>query len=95
MIDILSRFGISRIINGNGPVKRLSSGIMAPEASGGMVAASRVTVGMLELQAAASRVIIRVMRHRPVLSPPMPYPTYQVLFGRYVAPDLSRSDGMP
>ena len=59
MSDLLVRFGISPVVNGNGPVTRLSGGIMAPEAAAAMAAASRVTVDMWELQAAACRVIAR------------------------------------
>lgn len=60
MSDLLARFGISPVINGNGPVTRLSGGVMAPEVAAAMVAASRVTVDMWDLQAAACRVIARV-----------------------------------
>ena len=57
MTDLLARFGVSPIINGNGPVTRLSGGIMAPEVSAAMLAASQVTVDMWDLHAAACRVI--------------------------------------
>ena len=59
MSDLLARFGLRPVINGNGPVTRLSGGVMAPEVAAAMVAASRVTVDMWDLQAAASRVIAR------------------------------------
>ena len=59
MSDLFARFGISPVINGNGPVTRLSGGIMADEVAAAMVAASRVTVDMWDLQAAACRVIAR------------------------------------
>lgn len=60
MSDLLARFGVSPLINGNGPVTRLSGGVMAPEVVAAMVEASRVTVDMWDLQAAACRVIARV-----------------------------------
>ena len=59
MSDLLARFGVSPIINGNGPVTRLSGGIMAAEVAAAMTAASQVTVDMWDLQAAACRVIAR------------------------------------
>lgn len=59
MPDLFARFGISPVINANGPVTRLSGGIMAAEVADAMLAASQVTLDMWELQAAACRVIAR------------------------------------
>ncbi len=59
-MSIYARFGIRTIINACGTVTRLSGGRMHPEVSAAMVAASHECVDMVELQAAASRVITRV-----------------------------------
>jgi L-seryl-tRNA(Ser) seleniumtransferase len=59
MSDLIARFGLSPIVNGNGSVTRLSGGIMAEEVAQAMLAASRLTFDMWDLHAAACRVITR------------------------------------
>ena len=49
--------GVRTLINAKGPATRLSGGIMRPEVSAAMVAASQASVDIAELQAAASRII--------------------------------------
>jgi len=58
-MSIYARFGVSPIINACGTVTRLSGGRMHPEVAAAMVAASADCVDMLDLQAAACRVIAR------------------------------------
>jgi D-glucosaminate-6-phosphate ammonia-lyase len=59
-MSIYSRFGVRPVINACGTVTRLSGGRMHPEVAAAMVAASTECVDMVELQAAACRVIARV-----------------------------------
>ncbi len=57
MSDPFENLGIHPIVNGYGPVTRFGGGIMAPEVSEAMRAATSHSVDIPELQAAASRVI--------------------------------------
>ncbi len=57
MVGFLDSLGVARIINAYGTNTRLSGGLLAPEVIAAMAEASRTTVDMLDLQAAASRVI--------------------------------------
>lgn len=59
-MSVYARFGVRTLINACGPVTRLSGGRMHPEVAAAMVAASAECVDMVELQAAACRVITRV-----------------------------------
>jgi D-glucosaminate-6-phosphate ammonia-lyase len=59
-MSIYARFGVRTVINACGTVTRLSGGRMHPEVTAAMVAASGECVDMIELQAAACRVIARV-----------------------------------
>jgi len=59
MSDLIARFGLHPVVNGNGTVTRLSGGIMAPEVADAMREASQHTFDMWELHAAACRVIAR------------------------------------
>lgn len=59
MTDLVSRFGLRPVINGNGTVTRLSGGILAAEVAEAMRAASQLTFDIWELHAAACRVIAR------------------------------------
>jgi len=59
MSDLIARFGLRPVVNGNGTVTRLSGGIMAPEVADAMREASQHTFDMWDLHAAASRVITR------------------------------------
>ena len=56
---ILERLGVTPVINACGPVTRLGGGLMAPEVAAAMAEASRLCCDMLDLQAAACRVIRR------------------------------------
>ncbi len=58
MVGFLDSLGVARIINAYGTNTRLSGGLLAPEVIAAMAEASRATVDMLDLQAAASRVIV-------------------------------------
>jgi D-glucosaminate-6-phosphate ammonia-lyase len=58
-VSIYAKFGVGTIINAKGTATRLSGGVMRPEVSAAMVAASRHCVDMAELQAAASREIAK------------------------------------
>ncbi len=60
MTGVLQRLGVAEVINACGPVTRLGGGPMAPEIMEAMAEASRVCCDMLDLQAAACRVIRRV-----------------------------------
>ncbi len=55
MVGFLDSLGVARIINAYGTNTRLSGGLLAPEVIAAMAEASRTTVDMLDLQAAASR----------------------------------------
>jgi len=57
MSDPFESLGIHAIVNGYGPVTRFGGGIMAPEVSEAMRAATSHSVDIPELQAAASKVI--------------------------------------
>ena len=57
MSDPFETLGIQPIVNGYGPVTRFGGGIMAPEVSEAMRAATSHSVDIPELQAAASKVI--------------------------------------
>ena len=57
MVGFLDSLGVARIINAYGTNTRLSGGLLAPEVIAAMAEASRSTVDMLDLQAAASRSI--------------------------------------
>ena len=57
MPDPFENLGIHPIVNGYGPVTRFGGGIMAPEVSEAMRAATSHSVDIPELQAAASKVI--------------------------------------
>ena len=59
-MSVYARFGVRTVINACGTVTRLSGGRMHPEVAAAMVAASGECVDMVELQAAASRVIARI-----------------------------------
>ena len=59
-MSVYTRFGVRTVINACGTVTRLSGGRMHPEVAAAMVAASGECVDMVELQAAASRVITRI-----------------------------------
>lgn len=56
-MSIYARFGVGPVINACGPVTRLSGGHMHPDVAAAMVAAGGECVDMVELQAAACRVI--------------------------------------
>ncbi len=58
-MSIYARFGARTVINACGTVTRLSGGRMHPEVAAAMVAASAECVDMVDLQAAACRVIAR------------------------------------
>jgi D-glucosaminate-6-phosphate ammonia-lyase len=58
-VTIYAQLGVGTIINAKGTATRLSGGIMRPEVSAAMVAASQHCVDMAELQAAASREIAK------------------------------------
>jgi hypothetical protein len=60
MTRILEQLGVKPVINACGPVTRLGGGLMHPDVAVAMVEASRVSVDMIELQAAACRTITRV-----------------------------------
>jgi L-seryl-tRNA(Ser) seleniumtransferase len=60
MSNILERLGVPAVINACGPVTRLGGGLMHPEVAAAMAQASRVSLDMVALQAAACRVIARV-----------------------------------
>ncbi len=60
MSSVLERLGVPTVINACGPVTRLGGGPMHPEVAAAMVEASRVSLDMIALQAAACRVIARV-----------------------------------
>jgi D-glucosaminate-6-phosphate ammonia-lyase len=60
MTGILERLGVQTVINACGPVTRLGGGLMHPDVAAAMIEASRVCLDMASLQAAASRVIVRV-----------------------------------
>jgi L-seryl-tRNA(Ser) seleniumtransferase len=57
---IFSSFGVAPIINAAGTSTRLSGGMMAPEVTAAMAEAATACVDMVELQAAASRIIAEV-----------------------------------
>jgi len=59
MSDLLARLGVPAVINACGPVTRLGGGLMHPEVAAAMVEASRVSLDMIALQAAACRAIAR------------------------------------
>jgi D-glucosaminate-6-phosphate ammonia-lyase len=59
-LTVYDRYKVPVIINAKGPATRLSGGLMRPEVSAAMVAASQHCVDMAELQAAASREIAKV-----------------------------------
>jgi L-seryl-tRNA(Ser) seleniumtransferase len=59
-MSVYARFGVPTVINACGTVTRLSGGRMHPEVAAAMVAATSDCVDMLDLQAAACRVIARV-----------------------------------
>ncbi|MBV8916463.1 MAG: aminotransferase class V-fold PLP-dependent enzyme [Acetobacteraceae bacterium] len=59
-MSVFERFGVTPVINACGPVTRLGGGVMHPEVAAAMVEASRLCCDMLDLQAAACRVIARV-----------------------------------
>ena len=59
-MSIYDRYKVPVIINAKGTATRLSGGLMRPEVSVAMVAASQHCVDMAELQAAASREIAKV-----------------------------------
>lgn len=59
-MSVYERFGVPTVINACGTVTRLSGGHMQPEVANAMVAASTQCVDMMELQAGACRVIVRV-----------------------------------
>ena len=59
-MSVYTRFGVRTVINACGTVTRLSGGRMHPEVAAAMVAASGECVDMVELEAAASRVITRI-----------------------------------
>lgn len=56
-MGVLEDLGVIRVINAYGTNTRLSGGLLDPEVAAAMAEASRVTVDMLDLQAAASRTI--------------------------------------
>jgi len=56
-MSIYAKLGVPEIINACGTVTRLSGGIMAPEVAEAMRQASLACVDMVEMQAAASRII--------------------------------------
>jgi D-glucosaminate-6-phosphate ammonia-lyase len=58
-MSVYPKFGVRTVINACGPVTRLSGANMHPEVAAAMVAASAESVDMVELQAAACRVIAR------------------------------------
>lgn len=60
MSDVLTRLGITPIVNAKGPATRLSGGIMRPEVAEAMVEASRHCVDIARLQEAAGRYIAEV-----------------------------------
>lgn len=57
MSDVFARLGVKTIINANGPATRLSGGLMRPEVASAMAEASARCVEIVDLQAAASKVI--------------------------------------
>ena len=59
-MSVYARFGVRTVINACGTVTRLSGGRMHPEVAAAMVAASGECVDMIDLQAAACRVIARI-----------------------------------
>lgn len=58
-MTVYDDLGVRTIINAKGTATRLSGGIMRPEVSAAMVAASQHCIDMAELQAAASREIAK------------------------------------
>jgi L-seryl-tRNA(Ser) seleniumtransferase len=60
MSNVLERLGVPTVINACGPVTRLGGGPMHPEVAAAMTEASRVSLDMVALQAAACRVIARL-----------------------------------
>jgi D-glucosaminate-6-phosphate ammonia-lyase len=59
-MSVYRRFGVRTVINACGTVTRLSGGRMHPEVSAAMVDAAGDCVDMVDLQAAACRVIARI-----------------------------------
>jgi L-seryl-tRNA(Ser) seleniumtransferase len=59
-MSVYARFGVRTVINACGTVTRLSGGRMHPEVAAAMVAASGECADMIDLQAAACRVIARI-----------------------------------
>lgn len=59
MSHVLEKFGVPVIINACGPVTRLGGGLMHPDVASAMIEASRVSVDIVTLQAAACRAIVR------------------------------------
>ena len=60
MTGVLERLGVTPVINACGPVTRLGGGLMEPAVAAAMAETSRVCCDMLDLQAAACRLIRRV-----------------------------------
>jgi len=59
-MSVYARFGVPTVINACGTVTRLSGGHMHPDVAAAMVAATGDCVDMVDLQAAACRVIARI-----------------------------------
>ncbi len=57
MSDVFARLGVKTIINANGPATRLSGGLMRPEVVAAMAEASTRCVEIVDLQAAAGKII--------------------------------------
>jgi D-glucosaminate-6-phosphate ammonia-lyase len=60
MTNVLERLGLTPVINACGPVTRLGGGLMHPDVAAAMTEASRVSIDMFTLQAAACRTIARI-----------------------------------
>jgi D-glucosaminate-6-phosphate ammonia-lyase len=60
MTNVLERLGVTPVINACGPVTRLGGGLMHPDVAAAMIEASRVSMDMINLQAAACRIIARI-----------------------------------
>jgi L-seryl-tRNA(Ser) seleniumtransferase len=60
MTGVLEQLGVNRVINACGPVTRLGGGSMHPAVAEAMIEASRVCMDMIDLQAAACRIITRI-----------------------------------
>jgi len=60
MTSVLGRLGVNPVINACGPVTRLGGGLMHPDVAAAMFEASRVSMDMIALQAAACRIIVRI-----------------------------------